>query len=177
MENKENRILYIGRLEYAQKQANLLIDIWEKFCFDYPDWHLDILGEGSKLEELKRLAENKGLLNIHFLGFQNPESFLKKSKLLLLPSAFEGFGMVLAEAQAFGVVPVAFHCFSSIDDIVPEGTGIKVPSSDTNSFTAELKKLMENPGTLNNMAKKALENSSRFSADAVIDQWEKLFKN
>ena len=37
-----------------------------------------------------------------------------------MTSDFEGFGMVLIEAQSFGVVPLAFNCFSSIGEIIAQ---------------------------------------------------------
>lgn len=72
------------------------------------------MGEGGLSQEVKKyvnkLSVNK---NIHFLGIRNDvENVLSKCKYFLLPSNYEGFGLVLVEAQA-----ARLDCFAS--DTVP----------------------------------------------------------
>jgi glycosyltransferase involved in cell wall biosynthesis len=176
LSNKENRILYIGRIEYAQKQVDVLIDIWTDIFAKNPDWHLDIVGDGSKLKEVRELAIKKGLKNIHFYGHQNPVEYLKRAKILVLTSTFEGFGMVLVEAQAYGVVPVSFNCFSAIRDIISEGSGLIIPASDKVDFIEKLNSLMKDNNYREVLAANALLNSKKFSASLIASKWVDIFK-
>jgi glycosyltransferase involved in cell wall biosynthesis len=135
MRKKDNRILYVGRIEYTQKQCDLLLPMWSAIHEKFPDWHFDIVGGGSKLKELIFLSKKKKLLNIHFHGFSDPKPFLEKAKVFCMTSSFEGFGMVLVEAQAYGVVPIAFDSFSSLSSIIQDGySGIVVKPFDLENY-------------------------------------------
>ena len=49
----------------------------------------------------------------------------------MLTSDFEGFGMVLIEAQARGVVPITFNCFSAINEVVENNISGLILDNDT----------------------------------------------
>ena len=108
LDKKENRLLFIGVLKTNQKRVERLIEIWEKISKQYPHWHIDILGDGPERKFLEKSFKERGLERYQFYGFSDPRPFLEKAKIFLLTSDFEGFGMVLVESQAFGVVPMAF---------------------------------------------------------------------
>jgi glycosyltransferase involved in cell wall biosynthesis len=175
---KQNRLLFVGRLNYQQKRANLLIDIWKQLYLKFPDWSLDVVGDGPKKDELVRNAEREGLQRITFHGFQDPKPFLEKAKIFCLTSAFEGYGMVLVEAQAYGVVPVSFNCFSALPDIIQSGTnGIIVRKFDLNQYISELHQLMEDENGRKQMARHAQVSVKEFEVSKVADVWLKLFED
>lgn len=170
--NKRNSILYVGRLEYIQKRVDILIDIWEKIYRDYPEWQLDIVGDGPEKDELKILVENHKIKNVIFHGFQDPYSFYSESKILCMTSAFEGFGMVLIEAQAHGTVPISFKCFNSIDEVIISGeTGIITPQYDNITFEIELRKLIEDKEKLDKMAINARNHIENFKVEKIAKLW------
>jgi len=173
--HKENRLLYLGRVEYTQKQCNLLLPIWEQVQLRFPDWHFDIVGGGSKLKELKQLASDKGLRNIHFYGFTDPKPFLEKAKFLCMTSSFEGYGMVLVEAQAYGVVPIAFNSFSALPSIISQNeTGILIPPFDVPSYIEQLVRLMGNEAEQSRMAEQAQQSITKFAPETIALQWVEL---
>lgn len=175
--SKENRLLYIGRIEVSQKQIDVLIRIWASLHNLFPDWHLDILGDGSKLNEMKTLSSELKCERIYFHGFEQPESFLKRAKFLLSTSAFEGFGMVLAEAQAFGVVPISFNSFSAINDVIHENSGVIVPINNEILFIKELSLLMKDEDRRKAYVDHALKNSANFQVNEISDKWIQLFNS
>lgn len=174
--NKENRLLFIGVLKTNQKRVERLIDIWDSLSRKYKDWHLDILGEGPERKMLETAFKEKNMERYHFHGFADPRPFLEKAKVSLLTSDFEGFGMVLVESQAYGVVPVAFDCFASIQEIITHNAnGVLVPPYQMDTYIASVDHLMHNETERFAMSKHAMVTVQKFSLDHVISQWENLF--
>lgn len=170
--NKRNSILYVGRLEYVQKRVDILLDIWGKIYKDYPQWQLDIVGDGPEKDELQIQIENQKIKNVIFHGFQDPYSFYSESKILCMTSAFEGFGMVLIEAQAHGTVPVAFNCFNSIGEVIINGkTGLILPQYDNITFEIELRKLIEDKEKLDEMASNGRKHIENFKVEKIAKLW------
>ncbi len=174
---KENRIVYVGRLEYAQKQTHLLLDVWEQVFKTFPDWHIDIVGDGSQKAELIAIAKTKNLANIHFHGFQDSKPYLTKAKILCMTSSFEGFSMVLLEAQAYAVVPIAFNSFRSLDDVIIDGkTGVSVAPFDISDYCKKLLHLMNNDEKRTEIALAGQESVKKFLPKSISKEWIKLFK-
>jgi glycosyltransferase involved in cell wall biosynthesis len=174
---KENRILYVGRLDYQQKRADLILPIWKKLSAIFPDWTFDVVGDGPVLQDLKNASKDLGLQRIHFHGYQDPKPFLEKAKVFIMTSAFEGFGMVLVEAQAYGVVPVLFRCFSSLDDIIEsKKTGIIVDPFDVDAFASEVSEIMRNESFRKQMAENALKSIHKFESSRIADRWINQFE-
>ncbi len=168
---KENRLLFVGRIEYAQKQAHLLISIWEKISNKFPDWEFDILGDGIKLQEMKQMAMDKKLSRINFHGYKDPKPFLEKAKIFTLVSAFEGYPMVLVESQSYGVIPIAFNSFSAIKDIISNNCGIIIPAFNLDVYISKLEALMLDKNMQQKLANEALKNATNFSASKIANQW------
>ncbi|MDI9257705.1 glycosyltransferase [Flavobacterium sedimenticola] len=169
---KENRLLYVGRVEYTQKQCNLLLPLWKAIHQRFPDWHFDIVGGGSKLKELMALATEDTLEHLHFHGFTDPKPFLEKAKVLVMTSSFEGYGMVLVEAQAYGVVPIAFHSFSSVSSIIEDDkNGVLVHPFDLESYIEKLAALLENETKRFPMAQYGQQTVTRFMPDIIAQEW------
>ncbi len=176
MHSKENRMLYVGRVEYTQKQCDLLLPIWKAIHQNFPDWHFDIVGGGSKLQELIAKAKENDLKNIHFYGFSDPKPFLTKAKVFCMTSSFEGFPMVLVEAQAYGVVPIAFNSFSSLASIIKDDfTGVIVAPFDLDSYIEKLKQLMQDETKCSQMALQSQVSVKRFMPNTIAQEWLSLF--
>lgn len=169
---KENRLLFVGRINYSEKQAHLLIELWRRIYPEFPVWSLDIVGDGPKLQDLKNKAKALNLPNITFHGYTDPRPHLEKAKIFCLTSAFEGFGLVLVEAQAYGVVPLAFNVTSGIRDIINDGkNGILVKPFDLDAYEATLRNLMKNENRLKLLAVDSIINAARFDKSIIIKQW------
>ncbi len=92
---------HVGRLVPVKNQK-FLIDAFAAFHEKRSASVLLIAGAGELMEELKAYAAQKGLLEeIRFLGFREDiPALLQAFDVFLLPSLFEGFPVVLSEAQA-----------------------------------------------------------------------------
>src|SRR5262249_39562071 len=77
-----------------------------------PDIQLCLVGQGSRQAEYESLAKSLGIEDaILFVGFDtNPYRYVARSQVFVLPSRFEGFPNVLAEAMLCGLPVIATDC-------------------------------------------------------------------
>ncbi len=172
---KENRVLFVGRIDHGQKRPDKMIRVFDKLHTQFGDWQFDVVGDGDALEELKEYAMSRNLDRVHFHGFQDPKSFYMRSKIFVMTSDYEGFGLTLVEAQSCGVVPVVNRCFSSVDDVVSKTSGVVVDFGDDENFVKSTAELMENEELWIRLSLGGLEHSRSFDADVIADKWLELF--
>lgn len=177
---KEKEILYVGRIDYNQKRAYRIIDIWALLEKKFPDWRLTIVGDGIEREHIKRKTNELGLKHVSFEGFQSPEPYYQRAKILLLTSEYEGFPLVLVECMSFGVVPAVYGSYSAVYDIIDNGVNGIIFPYRKNGFSAdlaakEIELLMIDESIYKNMAEKAIETSRRYSVDEIYKSWEQTF--
>jgi glycosyltransferase involved in cell wall biosynthesis len=175
--HKENIVLYVGRINYQQKRTDLLVDIWEQAGKKLPEWELWVVGYGQLQESIEKSLRGKGIGNVRFWGFQNPEPYYKKAKIFVMTSAFEGFGNVLIEAQNHGAVPVLFNSYSAASDIINNGSdGFLISPFDTSGFAEKIVMLAKDAGLQDSMSKNAIRNATRFDIKTVGKLWLNLFE-
>ncbi len=172
---KTDAVLYVGRLEETQKRVARVLDVWRRLAPRFPGWRLDIVGDGPDRAMLE--ARAAGLPRVAFHGFCDPAPFYAQSKLLLLTSDFEGFGLVLVEAQSAGCVPVALGTYPAAYDILRGTNGIVVaPPFDADAFAQTVGDLMARPAVLEGLAETARESAAAYAVEAIVDRWEALFR-
>jgi len=149
------RIGHLGRFAY-QKNHEFLIKIARQLRKQNIDveWHLG--GDGEMFEQIRSEARNAGLDNMTFHGFINDsKAFLSSVDLFVLPSHWEGFGYVIAEAMAVGKPVVAFNVSSNPELIKHNQTGLLLPKEDEQAFVNALNDLTETPEKITLMGKNA----------------------
>lgn len=107
-------LVTVGRL-IPQKNPLFLAETFCELCKSRRDCDFVWVGIGPFEEKCRQIfQENSVLDRVHFLGSRNDVSdILKCCDLFFLPSAFEGLGIVVIEAQAAGLPCV-------ISDVVPK---------------------------------------------------------
>lgn len=174
---KEKRILYCGRLSDYDKKVDRLLRIWAKVQEELPDYSLDIVGDGYERTRLEEYAQELHLKRIHFHGNQTDlEAFYRKASVLCLTSETEGWGLVLTEAQAHGVIPVAFNCSAGVAEVIGADAGILVPPRDEEAFAQALVNLCQR-NDLPQMRLRCIERAKRYTLERNTQQWEKLFRD
>ena len=128
--NKEKKdicsLLYVGRVD-VEKNVDLLLKAYSK-CKNLVRSQLYIVGEGNKLSECKSLTKNMKISdNVFFLGkHYDMSKYYNDANYLVLPTRYEAFGFVMAEAQAFGTPVIGFKnngkdVLVAIDEIIKDG--------------------------------------------------------
>ncbi len=104
--SQECDILFVGRL-IREKNIDILLGAIDHIKDSLSNVKCHIIGEGPEKERLVKLAADHRLLNnVQFFGpldYDEVISKIKSSKVLVLPSSREGFGIVIIEALACGV--------------------------------------------------------------------------
>ena len=170
-------ILAVGRLD-NQKNFPGLIDIWALIAKDYPDWKLRIVGEGyTDTRILQKVKEYSLEGQFELCPFtSNVQEHYLSSSIFTMTSDFEGFGLVLVEAESMGLPLVSYACPCGPRDIIRDGQdGFLVERGDMKTFAARLRQLIEDEELRRRMGQAAKVNSQRFSLDNVMKQWEALF--
>lgn len=123
-EEKENIVLFVGRIGAKQKNTVDLIKGFLEFSKTHQNWKLLMAGsvEMDFWEQYNKIVKDYSIVNIEFCGEINERELLaklyKKSKIFLFPSLYESFGIALLEACACGCIPITYKEVLSIYDIV-----------------------------------------------------------
>lgn len=92
---------------------------------------------------------------------------------------FEGWGLCLTEAQANGVVPVAYDCGVGVREIIsPSGVnGFLVSPFNQSKYARTLLKLLKNPDMLKQMRQNVVVKAQEYSPQIVGKKWKELFES
>lgn len=174
---KENKILFCARLE-RQKRPDRILYVWQKLFKKMPDWTLDIVGDGTLRAKLEQMAKNMGLERITFHGFKASQEFYKKSKILLMTSDFEGWGLALTEAMQYKCVPVAMGTYASIYDIIDDcQNGYIISGVSCHMMAEKVFYLVTHPQERERMALAAFRKAGEFEPKKIVDEWMGVFNN
>lgn len=174
---KKNEIIYVGRLEENQKKITRILDVWEGLYQSNDDWKLKIVGDGPDKEMLVSYAKDKRLKNVSFEGFQNPIEYYRSAKILILTSDYEGFGLVITEAMAYGVVPIVLGSYDAVYDIIDRNNNgfiIETPF-EAQEFIKEISYLINNELVLKNYSEQCIQSTDKFSVESIYEKWIDLF--
>lgn len=174
--HKENRIVFVGRLSFTQKRVDKLMDVIARLHHTQQNWHFDIVGDGAQREWMQEYKSNNKLGRVYFHGYTEPAGFLEKAKISLLTSDFEGFPMVIQEAQAYGVVPVVNPCFSAVHEVVGKNAGIVLKDSKSEFMIKAVDDLIDAPAKLEALARGALGNDEKFNPAQIASKWIELIE-
>lgn len=174
---KEKVILYLSRLDYAQKRADLILPLWKKLMDELPEWRMEIVGGGVALEDLKVQINKEKIPRVEVLGKQKPDEYYRKSPIYIMTSAFEGFPNTLIEAQSFGAVPVIYDNYPMAGWVVNEAEdAFLIPPFKIDKMAQQILLLARDERKTQLMAKAALENARRFTIDRVGQKWLEFFE-
>lgn len=176
LENK--RVIAVGRYTY-QKGFERLVDAWHLLASRFPDWKLDIIGDGEERPLLEQRIRSYGLERQVTLTRPTQEigKVYQEASILASSSRYEGLPMVLLEAQAFGLPIVAFQCKCGPKDIVSDGmNGYLVPEGETAGMAQRLETLMKNETLRKRMGLKAKESALRFNEEVIMKKWMYTFQ-
>ena len=175
LENK--RVIWVGRFDY-QKRPLEMVKIWEQIQPQFPDWQLDIYGEGEQQQVLEDKVPSLGMnINIH----QPSECIIdcyRESSVLVSTSLFEPFGLVIPEAMSCGLPVVSFDCPYGPADIITDGVdGFLIKNRDVRAFADRVCQLIEDKDLRVRMGQAAIKSSQRYRADVIMPKWKELFES
>lgn len=128
LESDKLKFITIGRFS-AEKAHIRLMDAFEEFYKNHSESCLIIIGgRGELYEETLKYAENRKAEIILIKSLENPMPVLNKCDLFMLPSRYEGLGLVLLEADTLNI-PVFATDIEGPRGFMKEHGGLLVPDS------------------------------------------------
>ncbi len=171
-------VVFAGRL-IEDKHADIFLETVALLKKDFPKIKAAVVGDGPELEKLQALAKRLGVeKNVQFLGFANSRSELfgifKSSKLFILPSTREGFGITLLEALACGLPAITTNAETNASrDLIRGGNGFTIGASAT-EFYEKSKLLLSNEALRKKYSLQAKKSAQKHSWDNAAKEFEKV---
>lgn len=101
------------------------------------------------------------------------EALYNRTRALLFPSRFEGFGWPVVEAQACGC-PVLCSDAGSLGEVAGKSAFVRA-AADEEAFADELARIATDESARAQWAERGFRNAARFTADAMLDHYERLY--
>ncbi len=167
------RFGYLGTLS-DHKGVRWMIEQFKRLPFNAT---LQIAGRGQQdyEREIRQLAD--GDENIHFVGYQSPESFYRQIDVALVPSLWnEPFGMVAVEACAHSIPVIASHR-GGLPEIIREGiNGLLCNPDEPESLALAMLRLYRQPELRRQLAAQARASvAPLLDIERMLDSYQQLF--
>lgn len=174
---KNKKVIAVGRLTH-QKGFDILIKIWKIVNFKHPNWELDIYGSGELENILNEQICKEGLQNNITIHPPTTKIYqeMQNSSVFVLPSRYEGFGLVLIEAMTNGLPCISFDCPYGPSDIITDGEdGFLIHNGDIQAMADKICYLIENEEVRKEMGRKAHQSAMRYAPENIMPMWDKFF--
>ncbi len=169
---RTKRIVSVGRLN-SQKNYPMLFEAYGRLHDKYPEYELEIYGEGVLEEKLKAdAAKISG--KITFMGFcRDVHSRIADAALYVMSSDFEGMPNALMEALSIGLPCISTDCPCGGPKMLiePGVNGILVPVRDVSALEREMDFMLSSPEKAKEMGENAVKIRDRLSSEGITRQW------
>ena len=176
LENKENLISFVGRLD-REKNAIALLEIFKESKI-HTDWKLQIIGDGSERKNLEQFVEKNQLQDrVIFYGTKTSEEILKllrRSKIFGFTSLKEALGIVLVEAMFCSNAIISYNCNYGPSDIVKNNSGFLIDVNNKEDFIQKLDMLTNSDEKLEKMMEKASKEAQNWKQNEILKKWQEI---
>ena len=172
----EKFVLFAGRLATNKGLSDLIsaMQLIDKKSVDLVITGAD-MGLGKQLE---KEASDKGV-TMHRLGHIDDETYrsvLSAAEMLVLPSEYEAFGIVLLEAAAAKTPVIGTNVGGIPEAMSPGNNGLIVEYNDVNNLAKSIAILLEDEKMSREMGKSGREWAKKFSWESIVKEIEHEYK-
>jgi len=165
LDASRRRVVYSGRMA-AVKRVDLLIDAFAALAAERSNWDLVMIGDGRYREQLVERIPSALRHRVTWTGFIDDQAAVsaiyRNCDVLVLPSDYEPWGVVINEAAAAGLAIVASEVVGAAAEIVRDGVnGRLFPCGDLTALVDALRDITA-PGRI-----ATLKSATR----GVLDDW------
>lgn len=157
-------ILTVGRMQKRKGHDHVILSL-NRIRQQIPDILYAIVGDGEEREYLENLVDAEGVREqVQFLGKIDDAQMLtcyQQCDLFILANRevdgdFEGFGMVLVEAQSCGKPVIAGDSGGTAETMIPNETGLVIDATRPDNIADAVVGLLNDPDKLDRMGNKAV---------------------
>ena len=172
----EKFVLFAGRLATNKGLSDLIsaMQLIDKKSVDLVITGAD-MGLGKQLE---KEASDKGV-KMHRLGHIDDETYrsvLSAAEMLVLPSEYEAFGIVLLEAAAAKTAVIGTNVGGIPEAMSPGNNGLIVEYNDVNNLAKSIAILLEDEKMSKEMGNSGREWAKNFSWESIVKEIEHEYK-
>ena len=167
-EERGDYVLFMGRLHIKNKGIDTLLEAMKKI----PETRFVVLGRGPDEERVKEMAKG---LRVEFMGFlkdMKKIELLRRAKLFLFPSRFEGFGIAALEAGAAGT-PVIASDIPELSFVRDGGFGLSFRKGDPDDLAQKINALLKDHSLRAQMGRKGIEFARECTWEKRAAEYEK----
>ena len=171
---RKKKIVCTARLSPEKNQA-FLIKTFALIKDKYPEYKLEIYGEGPCRNDLQKLIDDLNVNScVRLMGRKHDIiKYIQDASVFVLPSNSEGMPNALLEAMALGIPCISTDCpIGGPADIIDDGVnGILIPMNDQNALIEAIDKIISNQIFANKLSKNASLVTSKFDTDIICKEW------
>ena len=170
--NVEKRIVNIARLDINQKRQDLLIDAFNKISGTYPDYVLELYGDGADERILNEQASSNK--QIHFMGkTSDVVGVSQNAAISVLSSDFEGIPNSLLESMSLGIPCISTDCSPGGAAMLIRNreNGLLVPRGDADSLAKAMSYMIEHREDAEQMGINGMEVNDKYSEATISKMW------
>lgn len=171
-------ILFCGKLLEKKRPFDLLRALT---LGRYPKASLVFVGDGPLRAEMVRFIAEHRLANVHVLGFRNQTELpacYAMADVLVLPSSFEPWGLVLNEAMCFSLPVIASDQVGAAADLVRDGVnGFTYPVGNVEALADRLQKILADEQAREEMGKQSYMIINRWGIEEDVEGVLKALKS
>lgn len=176
---RSKKIVSIGRFT-EQKNFPMLINAFSEISNDFPDYTLEIYGDGPLRKEMEALINKLNLTDKVFLpGYvENIKNHIEKASLFVLSSNFEGMPNALMEAMAMGIPSVSTDCpVGGPRYLIKDGiNGFLVPVGDVKLLVNRMEIILTDKQIGKMFSESSKELTKRLHPEKIYSLWETTIK-
>lgn len=170
-DKREKLVLAIGHLSPVKNFADA-IHAMSLSALEQDGWRLCIVGAGPQQGALQSLAGAEGL---QAFSIERPvpdlASWYARAWMLLVPSTTEVFSLVLAEAMAAGLTPIAYAT-DGPSYLLERFPDLLVPVGDVEAMAGKMRAVADGGNGRGDTLRASIE--SRFAPDLIAERWRQV---
>ncbi|MFM8250128.1 MAG: glycosyltransferase [Planctomycetota bacterium] len=169
------RLAALGRLA-REKRWDWLLRAFAELADEFPEWDLEIAGDGPLRGELQQLIEDLGLCARARLRGRIPEiwSFLQGASAWALTSEYEGTPVALLEALRMGLPTISVRSDSGIGEVIRADENGLLVAADLGSFVAGLRRLLASTDLRERLSAAGPLTAAQYDWDTFVRRYEEL---
>lgn len=182
---KAKNLLAVGRFDDSRKGLGALLKAFAMVRAKHGDAELYVIGTYDLQLPVDQFSEltceafmEKAGLNescLHFVGWvENIADYYALGALHIMPSYYEGFGLVVLEAAINGVPTVAYDG-SGMADIISNGIdGLLVERGNWRELAGQIIGCLDQPGKISAMQENLPDLLKKYNKETIAAQWREL---
>lgn len=174
---RDLRIVSVGRL-HPQKNIPLLLSAFASFVEEHPQYVLEIYGEGTLEERIKKRIQEMGLQEkVHLKGFcKDVHQKIANAAMFVMTSDYEGMPNALLEAMAIGLPCISTDCPCGGPRylIQTNENGILVPIGEQDRLYKAMCYMASHRAEAIKMGEDAVQIRQAANVNSIVDQWQTM---